>query len=466
MCRGMRRVAPVLFVVLVLGLVGSPAQASEPLYLGPVGPLTRCVEPGAAMELPVVRRTGGEPLTGRLVRWEYRTDTTDDAAWATTDPVPLDEEGVALPPAVSATVPERAQVRAAVLTADQRWLRVGNLVSYRAARSTLLRDADVRLDGPQEKPWSRGAYVAGLAPLHEVARADGGCAEAPAEGVELDVWASHEVSGERTLLATVPVDQRVWGVQTYLPTTGSFRISIEQVRDEERRSVGQDQALTVVPDVSRLSVNTPRGITATTAPAGHPTWWVARGARAPLEVRQSQDEWRPVGLDGPSRSVEVRFTASGSTTTRRLGDVALTRAATWRAGSWPHTMTQRGRFTLVHAATPTETASRASLDVRFLPRISFPARTTAARAHRPVTRTVTVRDGAGLKAELQYFDRRTGWEPVTRERTIASSQTVRLTVPNTVRGTRTYRVVVWAPSVWGGLEPVVASGATWTVRVR
>ena len=79
---------------------------------------------------------------------------------------------------------------------------------------------------------------------------------------------------------------------------------------------------------------------------------------------------------------------------------------------------------------------------------------------------MTVRDGAGLKAELQYFDRRTGWEPVTRERTIASSQTVRLTVPNTVRGTRTYRVVVWAPSVGGGLEPVVASGATWTVRVR
>lgn len=418
------------------------------------------------MELPVVRRTGGEPLTGRLVRWEYRTDTTDDAAWAVTEPVPIDAEGFAVPPTVDATVPVQAQVRVAVQRADGGWFRLGGSVSYRAARSTVTRDADVSIDGASEKPWSREVFVHGRAPLHEVARADGGCAESPVPDVVVEVWATHEVSGERTLLATVPIEGRAWGVQTYVPTVGPYRIFLEQVRGQERRAVGQDRTLTVVPDSTRLSLNTPKGVVWTNAPAGHPTWWMPRGRSFVLEVVQAQDEWRPIELDGAPRKVEARFTPASSTATRQLPDIELTRRATWRSGSQARTMTEPGRFTLVPRTTPTETASLASLDVRLLPRISFASRTTQARAHRPISRTVTIRDGAGLKAELQYWDKRTGWEPAARERTISRSGTVRLTTPNATRGTRKYRVLVWAPSVGGGLDPVVASPASWTVRTR
>lgn len=466
MIRGTRRVAPLLLVVLVWGLLGSPARAADPLYLGPVGPTSRCVEPGVAMELPLVRRTGGDPLTGRLVRWEYRTDVTDAEAWTATDPVPLDANGTAVPPTIEATVPAQAQVRVAVWTSDGRWLHVGDRVSYRAARSTMLRAADLSLDAPSEKPWSRGAHVGGLSPLYEVPRADGGCGEAPARDVEVEVWATHAVSGERTLLATVPIDERTWGVQTYLPSTGPYRVGIEQVRGEQRTTIAKDAGLTVVPDVTRLGVNTPEGVTWTNAPAGHPTWWMPRGTTFRLAAVQAQDEWRPVELDGPARSVGVRFTPAGSTTARDLPEVLLTRQERLRSGGQDHVLRERGRFTLLLPSSTTETASSATLDVRFLPRISFPARSTSARRHRPVSRTVTVRDGAGLKAELQYWDRRTGWEPVARERTISSTGTVRLTATSATRGTRTYRVVVWAPSVGGGLDPVVASRATWTVRTR
>lgn len=463
MNRGTGRVAPLLIAVLVWGLLGSPAQADEPISLGPVGPTSRCVDHGVAMELPLVQRVGGEPLTGRLVRWEYRTDTADEGAWTATDPVPIDEQGFAAPPTIDAAVPERAQVRVAVLTSAGRWLRVGNLVVYKAARTTLLRDADVRLDAPAEKPWSREILVGGVSPLYEAPRADGGCEGVPARGVDVDVWATHEVTGERSLLGRVAVERSIWSLKTYLPTTGPYRVSIDQVRGDDRRTIATDASVTAVPDTTRLGVNVPKGVTWTTAPAGHLMWWMPRGARFSLDVRQGQDEWRPVELDGSARSVGVRFTPSFSTTTRQLPDVVLTRAASVRSGSQPHTMTGRGRFTLVLAATPTEQSSRASLDVRFLPRISFPARTTKVRAHRPVSRTVTIQDGVGLKAELQYWNPRSGWDPAGLERSISSAGKVRLTAPG-ARGTRKYRVVVYSPGIGGGLEPVVVSRATWTVR--
>lgn len=464
MIRGTRRVAPLLLAVLVLGLLVAPARASaDSTHLGPVGPSTRCVEPGAGLELPPIRWVGEDgPMTGRLVRWEYRTDTT--VPYTATEPVALDEHGVAAPPTVDAAVPAGAHVWASVQSGE-RWVRVGHLVVYRAARSALLRDATVQVDPPHEKTWSRGVHVSGLSPLHEVTRADGGCAEAPADDVELEVWATHGVTDERSLLGRVDVERRTWGVQTFLPTTGAFHLTVEQVRDGARIVVPDDETVTVVRDTTRLHLDVPRGVTWTTAPAGHPTWWMPRGARFRLGVVQTQDEWRPAALDGSPRTVGLRFTPAGSTTARPLADMTLVREEGRRSGVQEHVLRERGRFSVAFAGTATETASRASLDVRLMPRISFPTRTTTARAFRPFARTVTIRDAAGLKAGLEY-KKGSGWEPTGHERTVPTSGKVRLVTPNDTRRTRTYRVVVWAPSVGGGLEPVVASRGTWTVRNR
>lgn len=453
-----------LLAVGLLGPAAAPAAAGD-AYIGPIGPGTRCVEGTEPLQLPVVRSVGADgPRTGQLIRWEYRT--TSNGPYVSTDAVAVGEDGLAVPPPVEASLGEtgRGHVRFLVLVKDT-WHYLDASVFYHPSRAALLREASVQISEPTTKKWSHGVDVLGLSPLYEVADESGACAEAPARDVQLEVWATHGITGQRTLLGRVDVNRRVWSLMTYPPTTGPFSLTVEQVRAGQRRQVADTANVTLVPDDTRLGVTVPEARAHSLGRRRQDVWWMPRGTRFTLVVTQHQQYWRPVELDGASRIVTARFRAWGARAATTLSDIVLTRGTDFRIGRQDHVMRGGGHVELASAVTATESAGRVGADVRLLPRPSFPSRTTRARAYHPVTRTVTVKDGAGLKAWLELRTR-DGWSPAGRERTIGKDGRVRLRLDNDTRRTRQYRLTIWAPSYDGGLEQIMVARGRWTIRNR
>ncbi len=417
------------------------------------------------LQLPVVRSVGADgPRTGQLIRWEYRTSS--NGPYVSTDAVAVREDGLAVPPPVEASLGEtgHGDVRFLVLVGDT-WHYLNATVFYHPSRSVLLREASVQISAPATKKWSQGVDVAGLSPLYEVADESGACTEAPARDVQLEVWATHGITGQRTLLGRVDVDRRVWSLMTYPPTTGPFSLTVEQVRAGQRRQVADTATVTLVPDDTKLGVSVPEARVYSQGRRRQDVWWMPRGTRFKLKVTQRQQSWRPVELDGPSRIVTARFTGWGAREATTLSDIVLTRGTDIRIGRQEHVMRAGGRFELVSAATATEPAGRVGAELRPLPRPSFPSRTTRARAYHPVARTVTVKDGAGLKAWLELRTR-DGWSSAGPERTIGKDGRVRLRLDNDTRHTRQYRLTIWAPSYEGSMQQIVVARGRWTIQNR